>query len=116
MRLHAQAIAKDCAAGKWTGRIDSDDTDGLAALARLGHEPIHERALSGARRTGDAGQIGAAGVRKNIANERRGIRGFVFDQRNRARHRPHVAGPYTFGQRGSHQCLIGVNRWPLGRQ
>ena len=36
VRLHAQAIAEDRAAGERAGRIDGDHADGLAGRARVG--------------------------------------------------------------------------------
>ena len=47
VRLHADAIAKNRASGKWRGGIDGDDSDGLLALAVLCGQGIHQRAFSG---------------------------------------------------------------------
>ena len=50
VRLHADAVAEDRAAGERAGGIDGDDADRLAAPAQLQREPVHQRALAGARR------------------------------------------------------------------
>ena len=61
MRAHAHAVAENGAAGKRTGGIDGDDADRLAAAAQLRRQPIDERALAGAGRSGDADEIRAPG-------------------------------------------------------
>ena len=48
MLLHADAIAEDCAAGVWTGWIDSDNADGVFLLAVVFCQLIDEGALAGA--------------------------------------------------------------------
>ena len=97
VRLHAHAVAEDRAAGERAGRIDRDHTDGFGGLARFGRQAIDQRALAGAGRPGDADQVGAAGVRKDVADQRGRAGGFVFDQRDGAGHRPRVAGAHALG-------------------
>ncbi len=60
---HADAVAKDRAAGEGAGWIDGDDGDALAALAPFGDEGVGEGGFACAGRAGDADQLGAAGVR-----------------------------------------------------
>ena len=55
VRLHAQAIAEHRAAGERARRIDGDHADARAGCARNSvDQPIDERALARAGRTGDA--------------------------------------------------------------
>ena len=98
VRLHAHAVAENRAAGERARRIDRNHPDGLAGVAGFGRQPIDERALAGAGRSGHANEVGPAGVRKDVADQaRRGV-GLVFDQRDGAGHRPHVAGSHALGQ------------------
>ena len=48
--------------------------------AELRDQAIDERALAGARRAGDADQIGASGLPEDPADEIRALRGFILDQ------------------------------------
>jgi hypothetical protein len=98
VRLHPQAIAEDGAAGERAGGVHGNDADGFVGLARFGGEAIDQRAFTGARRASDADEIGVSGMLKDVAHQRgRGGR-LVFDERNRASHRPQVARPHALGQ------------------
>ena len=95
VRLHPHAVAEDGAAGERAGRIDGDDADGPPGGADGVGQPIDERALARAGRTGDADQIGAAGVGKQIAQQRRARGRFVFDQRDRPGDGARIAREHT---------------------
>ena len=85
VRLHADAVAEDRAAGVRAGRIDRDDADGLARSAELRDQAIDQRALAGAGRAGDAGEIGAAGVREHLAHHLGALRRLRLRSRLMAR-------------------------------
>ncbi len=116
VRLHAHAIAENRPASKRTGRIDGDDADGFAGLAGFGGEPIDERALARAGWAGDTNQVGAPGVRENVAYQAGGGLRFVFDQRDGAGHRSHVAGPNALGKCQGHLCRRYLSVLNGGRQ
>ena len=80
MRLHAHAVAENGAAGVRTRRIDAKDADQLTRLPEFRDQPIDERALARAWRSGDADEIRAAAVRINLPDELRGVRRLVLDQ------------------------------------
>ena len=110
------AIAEDRAARERAGRIDRDHADGFGRLAGLRGQPVDQRALAGARRPGDADQIGATGVRKDVAHERAPRcrprlrsarwRGPSPARRRRARARPKRESSVP------NQCLIVPGRRP----
>ncbi len=54
MALHADAITQQGAAGERAGGIDGEDGDAVPALAAEPGEAVHQRALAGAGRAGDA--------------------------------------------------------------
>ena len=98
VRLHAQPIAENGPSGERTGRIHGDHAERFSRLSRFGREAIDQRALPRARRPGHADQVGMSGLRKDVAHQAGSRIGLVFDQRDRARHRPHVARPHALSQ------------------
>ena len=92
VRLHPNSVAKHRPAGKRTRGIDSKHSDRLAGRARNCHHPIDQRALPGSGRTGDTHEIGSAGVREELAHQRRGRGTVVFDDRDGTGQRPRVPG------------------------
>ena len=98
VRLHADAIAENRAAGERAGGIDGDDADGLLGAAELRNQAIDERALAGPRRAGDADQVSASGLREDAADEIRPLRGFVLDQADGARDRARIPLEDALGQ------------------
>ena len=58
MRLHADAVAQNCASAERAGGIDSNDADGLLLLTIFARDLIHQCALARPRRTGKAKQHG----------------------------------------------------------
>src|SRR5436190_180217 len=101
MRLHADPIAEDRAAGERARGIHCDDADGLAAAAQLRDQAIDERALPRSGRSGDADDIGPAGLSEQPPQHIRPDWRVVFDERDRARERPRIAGPDRRGQRAA---------------
>ena len=91
--LHADAIAQNRAACIRTGGIHSDHADTFLLVAVIRGQPIDERALAGARRAGDAGEIRLPGVGKSWRRSSSASAGMVFDGRNCARYSAHVTGP-----------------------
>ena len=67
MALHADAIAKDRAAGVRTGGIDGDDANCFSLRAVMRGQPIDQRALARSRRACHADHKGVAGVREKFA-------------------------------------------------
>ena len=99
VRLHADTVAENRTAGKRAGRIDRHHAHRLSGLPGLAHDAIDQRALARSGRSRDADEVGAAGVRKDVANQRCRRGRFVLDERHRASHCPRVAGEHTLGQR-----------------
>ena len=69
----------------------------------LGRQPIDEGALAGARRAGDADEIGAARPAEDRAHQIGARLLFVFDEGDGARDGPRLAGQHAIGQRGGHE-------------
>ena len=92
MALHADAIAQDRAAGERAGGVDGDDADRFLLGAIVGRQAVHQRALAGARRAGDADAIGASGVGKKLLQELFGLGRTIFDRGHGPRKGPNVAG------------------------
>jgi hypothetical protein len=91
MRRHAQAVAENRPAREWTGWIHRNHADGHPSLADLHRELVHERALPGARRTGDADEVRPSGVRIDASHEICACGSLVFDERDHTRHRARIA-------------------------
>ena len=91
MALHADAIAEHRAARVRARRIDRYDADGQSLRANNGREPIDERALSRARRAGDADDVRAPGSRIKRLGERRRGRLIVFHDGDSTRERAPIA-------------------------
>ena len=85
VRLHADAVAKNCAAAKRAGGIDSDDADRLALLAVGVRNLIDQCALARAGRTRHSQQYGLAAEGKQRLQQFGGLRAVVFDDGNATR-------------------------------
>ena len=84
VRLHPHPVAEDRPARERAAGVDRQDADRSSPGSELTDEPVHKRALTGARRAGDADQIRPAGVPEQIRDEvlTGGI--LVLDQRDGA--------------------------------
>jgi hypothetical protein len=80
MPTHPHAVPEDGAAGEWARGIDANHTDRLPALPNLVNEPVHERALARARRSGHPHQIGSAGSPVDPLDERLAFRRAILDE------------------------------------
>jgi hypothetical protein len=87
--VHAQAVAEDGAAADRAGRIDGDDGDAAPALREFADQGVDEGGLAGARRPGDADDVGAAAARRQFGHQfGRARRSFSSRVMARARGRP----------------------------
>ncbi len=98
MRLHADAIAQDGAAGEGRAGVHRQDTHLQAALAQQAHQPIDQRALPGARRPGQADDGGTAGLPIERAEQRLVSRQFVLYRGDSTSDGPDIATPHAVGQ------------------
>src|SRR5258708_39326559 len=69
MSLHANAVAQNRAARKWTCRIHREHPHVLLCPPVVRSQAIHERAFPSARRAGDSRQISLSSVRENAAED-----------------------------------------------
>ncbi len=111
VRLHADAIAQDCAAGKRARRIDRDDANGWSSPADLDDQPIDQRALAGAGRARHAYQIGVAGLRKDPADELAPFGRLVLDKADGARDRARIALEHAVRERWAERGAGGSCHW-----
>ena len=76
-------------------------------------QPVDERALAGAGRTGHADQEGAPGVREQRPDQIGGARIVVFDEGDGPRDRARLPGQHAVGERGRHEssCRAMTSRW-----
>ena len=77
--LHAHPVAQDRAAGDRARRVDGQHRHRPAAVARLGDQRRHERALARPGRPGHADQVRLAGQRVEHAQRRLPCAGAVLD-------------------------------------
>ena len=68
--LHADAVAQDRAARDAAGGIHGENAHGFPIAANGADEGIHQSALPGAGRSGDAGDDGVLGARGQFAQQR----------------------------------------------
>ena len=119
VRLHPEPIAEHRAAAERAGRVDRDHADRESAATKLGRQPIDERALPRAGRTGHADEVGAPGVREDRPHDRRALGALVLDHRDRARDRARIAGEHPVSERrrqgrADHRassCRAITSRW-----
>ena len=100
---HAGLVAEDRAARARTRRIDREHRDAVAAFDQAPAERLDERRFAHAGRAGDADANGLPRMREQGIEQALG-RGAVvvagrFEQRNRRRERPPVAGENVAGPR-----------------
>ena len=98
VRLHADAIAENRAAGVRTRGIDRDHADRTIGLTQLGGQPIDERALARAGGTGDADEVRASRLGEQSSDELGGAWRLVFNQGNRPRDRARISGKNAVGE------------------
>jgi hypothetical protein len=98
VRLHADAVAEERAAGERTGRIHGHDADRPALRTNSSRKTIDERALPGPGRAGDTNQVGSPRAREDASDQIGAGRPLVFDERNRARDRLRVPGEHAVGE------------------
>ena len=101
--LHAYAVAENGAARKRARRVYGKDADALAAGAISGGQPVNQRALAGAWRSGNADDQRMAGVREERFQQRRRFSVTVFDRADGARDGPLVAAKNFFNQCHAHR-------------
>src|SRR5439155_26140771 len=107
---HPNSVAEDRAAAEGRRRVHRDDRDAVGRRAVRAGEPVHERALPTAGRTGDADDLGVTGERIERAQRVRGAGLVVLNDREKARDRAFIAGPGAFQQAGrgdGHEALAG---------
>jgi len=66
--VHAQAVAEDGAAADRAGGVDGDDGDAAPAPGEFAQQGIDEGGLAGARRPGDADDVGVGRERFRTAS------------------------------------------------
>jgi hypothetical protein len=114
MAQHADAVAQDRAAGVRAGGIHRDDAHLFAFAAQLVDQPVYERAFARARRTGDADDGGASGVREKFLEQRLRGRLPVLHRRSGAGQRARIARQNVL-RPGRHQlfsnCRAITMRW-----
>src|ERR1019366_9185973 len=91
VRLHANAVAKNCAAAERAGGIDSDDANRLPLLAVRVCYLVHQRALARAWRARHAQQYGLAAIGKQRLQQFGGLRAVVFDDGDATRQSPRLS-------------------------
>jgi hypothetical protein len=115
VRLHPDAIAENRPTRERTRRIDGNHANGAIRRTNLCGQLVDERALTGARRTGDADNVGAAGTGIEAPDEIGAERRFVLDERDGARDRAGIAREHAIGQRRVghwlRSCLAITSRW-----
>jgi len=79
VRLHADAVPQDGAAGVRTGGIDGDNSHGLVLLAIVPGQLVHQSALARAPRTGVSDDAGAAAIGKPCFQQLVGLGSRIFD-------------------------------------
>src|ERR1035437_3899410 len=88
--LHAYAVAQNGAAGGAAAGVDGEDGEGLALFAQLQRQGVHQRALAGSRRAGDADDAGMASFRLKFTESFEGLGIAVLDAGGDSRQRARV--------------------------
>src|SRR5919201_6216994 len=101
---HSDLVAQDGPACERTTRIDGNHAHRLLAIPDHLHQRISERALARAGRSGQANQVGVAGMRLQFGDQVAGLRITIFCQADGPRQRPDIAGKQGAGQ--AHTQLI----------
>src|SRR5579872_1182423 len=104
MILHANAIAEDGSAGDAAAGIDGYYAHGAALFAEGAGERIHERALAGAGRSGDAEDRGPARARREVFEELAALGRTVLDGGGMARQS-------AWGHQLFNNCRAMTRRW-----
>ncbi len=105
MPLHSNPIAQDGAAGIRACRINRDHAHLFLFLAVIARQPVDQRALPRPGRASNSREIRLACVREKQPKQRLRFWLMVFNRRDRARNRAHVAGAHLlrpFFNRQSH--------------
>src|SRR5919201_6980423 len=101
---HPDPIAQDRPARERTARIDGYHSHRLLAIPDHLHQCIGQRALSRTGRSGQANQVGVAGMRLQLGDQIAGLGITIFCQADGPRQRPDIAGTQGAGQ--AHTQLI----------
>ena len=94
--LHADAIAKNRPARIGARRIYRDYPNLLLLFPVISRKPVHKGALSRSRCARNARQIGLTCMRKKKPQQLFRFLLMIFNRRDRARHRPHIARAHLF--------------------
>src|SRR5438046_615407 len=98
MRLHANAVAENRAAGVGAGGIDGNDSHAVVFFSEFLRQLINQRALARARRSGDAYSLGLTRVGKEFFEQINPLGSVILDDGDGASERPGVAGPQLLNQ------------------
>src|ERR1039458_5620073 len=98
--LHAYAVAQNGAAGGTAAGVYGEDGEGLALLAQLQRQGVHQRALAGAGGAGDADDAGMTGGRRQFAERFAGLGIAVLDAGGKAGEGARVAFAEFLRERG----------------
>src|SRR5260370_25106235 len=94
MPLHATPIPKNCDARIRACRINRNHATLFLFLAVIARQAVDQRALPCPRRASNSREIRLARVRKEQLKQRFRFGLMVFNRRDRARNRAHVARPH----------------------
>src|SRR5512135_1140774 len=107
---HADAVAEERATAERRRRIDRDDGDAIARVAVRAGQPVHERALATARRTGDADDARRAGLRVQVAQDVGRTRLVVLDDGEEPRDATFVAPAGARDEVGGNHAMAFCTR------
>ena len=93
---HAYPIAEDRSARKRARWVDGDYTDLATLFPEGGDEPVDQTRFAGARRTGQADDVGATCRREHFAQHVDCARLVFLDETDRARQGADIAGLDSF--------------------
>src|SRR5437867_10741697 len=126
MLLHADTVAEEGAARKGTGRIDSDNANGVSLLARLGSECGSDGTFAGARRSRNAHAVPSPEGWGNTSHNLWDLGTVPFDVRHELCQGPLVTSKHPLneihggrilhgGVQGGHASCVGSGREKTGR-
>src|SRR2546428_7357732 len=102
---HPDSISQDRAAGVRRRRVDGDDADRLAPRSEGPDQPVNQRALPDAGRSGQPHDMGAAGVREDPRDRLDRFRFIVLDEGNKL-----AGGPLVPFEKGVDEAPDGIAR------
>ena len=98
MLLHADTVAEEGAARKGTGRIDSDNANGLSLLARLGSECGSDGTFAGTWRPRNAHTVPSTEGRGNTSHNPWDLSTVPFNVRHELRQRPLITSEHSLNE------------------